>query len=298
MWVRPSFSNTSMRSRRDRCTNEVVRPVRRARQTVAFALVLVALLAAAGTQRLDAQASAAGETAPALRGGDRWADSVRRLLDLATYSGKATDFAAARVAVDRALQAFPQHGYLLHYRGTLHWREAQMALARGDDDAAEAGFTRAIEILQASVIDAPIPESYAIIASAHGSLAGSGVIAGMRHGPKATEAMERARSLAPRNPRVLLLAAISAHFTPKAFGGGEEKARRLMAEALAAFPADAPAPPAPAWGHAEALAWHGQWEAEAGRTADARAAYERALALVPNYQWVSQVLLPQLARAR
>jgi tetratricopeptide (TPR) repeat protein len=127
---------------------------------------------------------------------------------------------------------------------------------------------------------------------------GDSMLRGIRFGMKASDAEDKAVALAPRNPRVLMLRAVSAWYKPAAFGGGEEKARTLLQQALQAFSADAPARPLPAWGRAEAYAWLGQMEAKAGNREAARAAYDQALALAPAFAWVQYVLKPQLERTR
>jgi tetratricopeptide (TPR) repeat protein len=245
--------------------------------------------------RSDGSASAAQDAGarPALSGAARWADTVRATIDRAVYAGDRSAVASAVALAERALRAFPDDALLLHYLGTALWREGQLLLGR-DDAAALALFERALPVLQRSAAVRPMAETQAILGSVLGSLAGQGMLAGMRYGPKASEAEAAARKLGPDNPRVHLLAAVSAWYKPAAFGGGRDKARAALARALAAFEHDAPPPPLPAWGHAEAYVHLGRFEAAEGRIEAAREAYRRALALAPDYQWVSRVLLPAL----
>jgi tetratricopeptide (TPR) repeat protein len=240
----------------------------------------------------------AAALAQAPSGAARWADSTRRTLDAAVIAGDVNAIRGAKALAERALLAFPDDALLLHYQGAALWREAQLRNAMGQDDEAKLLFERAITVLQRSIASRPLPESHAIIASAYGSLAGTGMAAAMRNGPRASEAEGVARGLGPQNPRVLLLAAISAYYKPAAFGGGKDKARTALTQALAAFERDRPEAPLPSWGHAEAYAWLGQFEAADGNRDAARAAYTRALALAPEYTWVSRVLLPALDRPR
>lgn len=239
--------------------------------------------------------------AQATTGAARWADSVRITLDRAVIRGNVAQMAAARGIAERALLAFPDDAMLLHYQGVALWREAQMIRGRGtreSGDASQAMMERAIGILQRSDAARPMPETKAVIASAYGVLAGGGMRAAMRNGPRANVAEDDAKEMAPNNPRVLLVSGISAFYKPAAFGGGKDKARAAITRAIAAFANDHPAAPLPAWGYAEAYAWLGQIEADAGNTAAARSAYQRALELEPEYNWVRQVLLPALDRKR
>lgn len=250
-----------------------------------------------GAMALAMPMASAAQAAP-LTGAARWADTVRRSLDAAVILGDVNAVRSAKALADRALMAFPDDALLLHYQGSAIWREAQLVNAREQEAEAKALFERAISVLQRSAQARPLPETHAIIASAYGTLAGGGMVAGMRNGPRANEAEEIARRLGPQNPRVLLLVAISAYYKPAAFGGGKDKARSALTQALAAFERESVEAPLPAWGRAEAYAWLGQFEAAEGNREAARRAYTRALELAPGYTWVSRVLLPNLDRSR
>ncbi len=250
----------------------------------------VTLLLVAST--LNAQSNAVAS------GAARWADSARRVLDAAVLRGDSAGIRAARRISERALLAFPDDGLLLHYQGSALWREGQWLAGHGNPEASVTAMEQAIAVLQRSAAQRPLPETQAILASAYGALAGGGVAAAMRYGPRANEAEGIARGMAPENPRVLLLGAISAYYKPAAFGGGKDKARQALAQALAGFARETVAAPLPSWGHAEALAWQGRFATDAGDTAAARAAYTQALALAPDYTWVHRVLLPALDRPR
>jgi tetratricopeptide (TPR) repeat protein len=105
--------------------------------------------------------------------------------------------------------------------------------------------------------------------------------------------------LAPENPRVLLLDAISLYNTPERWGGDKDKAIEQLHAALDQFEDAAPSDPlAPQWGHADAYAWLGIAHLEAGRHAQARKALQQALDTRPGYAWVETVLLPKVASAQ
>ncbi len=238
---------------------------------------------------------ASQQPAVPLSGAARWADSARVVLNRAVVDDDAAALTAAGVMLDKALTAFPNDPLLLHYRGYGLYREA---ISRDDtdgiSDAQESMLLKAIELLRRSAATRPLPETEAVLASCLGSLAGTGMVAGMRYGSAASEAGETARQLGPRNPRVLLLAGVSAWFTPSMWGGGKDKGIALVQQAVAAFADDVPARPLPAWGAAEAYAWLGQMEKERGNLSAARGAYDRALALEPQFRWVRDVLRPAL----
>lgn len=250
---------------------------------------------APGTGAATASTAAATTAAPTLTGAARLADSVRTLAERAYLTGDTLGLAHAFRLAQRALTVFPDNPLLLHYQGYIRYRQAQRIR---DFDTALPLFEEAVSLLEQSAAVRPLAETHALLASSTGSMIGDSMLRGMRFGMRASDAEERATALGPSNPRVLLLRAVSAWYKPSAFGGGEDKARALLQQALRQFATDAPARPLPQWGHAEAYAWLGQMELKAGKRDAARAAYERALALAPGFAWVQHALLPALERTR
>ncbi len=248
-------------------------------------LLLFAVLAVSAVTELAGQAA----------GSLRWADSAQRVIHRAVVRGDVGGVRQAITLVDRALAAFPNDPLLLHYRGFAMFRIGQLlAVSSATEDSATSYFEATLEWMDRSIAVKPLAESHAVRSSAMGQLMAGSMLAGVRYGAAASRADDQARALGGENPRVLLLQAVGTWFKPSMFGGGEDKARPIMARALAAFAKDHPTPGMPAWGHAEALAWHGQMEEKAGRAASARAAYQQALTLEPDYGWVKYVLLPRL----
>jgi tetratricopeptide (TPR) repeat protein len=230
---------------------------------------------------------------PSLSGSARWADSARVMIERSWLANDSTALLSVGTMLDRVLTAFPNDALLQHYRGYALYREA-LSLDDGNEELREATLLRAVELLKRSAATRPLAETQALLSSSLGTLAGTGMMAGMRYGPASSEAAETARTLGPKNPRVLLLAAISAWFTPSMWGGGKDKGYALLQQAIAAFATDRPLAPLPAWGHAEAYAWLGQMERDRGNAAAARAAYDRALVIAPTFSWVRDLLLPAL----
>jgi len=251
------------------------------------------LLSAAFTSAAPAQ-SVPLASAP-LTGAARWADSARVIIERAVFADDSGGLARVGQMLDKALTAFPDDPLLLHYRAYGLYRESM----RADGDAMKDERTQALELavrlLKRSAASKPLAETQALLGSCMGSLAGAGMIQGMKWGSSASDAADAARSMGPTNPRVLLLEGISKWYTPAMWGGGKDKGYALVQRAIAAFESDAPARPLPAWGKAEAYAWLGQMEQQRGRVAEARAAYERALAMESEYRWVRDELLPKLA---
>jgi tetratricopeptide (TPR) repeat protein len=95
---------------------------------------------------------------------------------------------------------------------------------------------------------------------------------------------------------VVFLNAIGLYNKPSMFGGDREaaldgfkRAARLTAQETVSDPL------APRWGRADALAWTGVAHIKAGRPTKARAAFREALRVNPDFGWVRDVLMPQLA---
>jgi cytochrome c553 len=105
--------------------------------------------------------------------------------------------------------------------------------------------------------------------------------------------LERARSLDPKNPRLMLAQGITEFLLPHA-GTDSEQAEKTLHQADEQFTAEPSDQPWPDWGHADALAWLGQVLRKKGDFRGAHQAYQRALALRPDFKWVNSVLLPAL----
>lgn len=74
----------------------------------------------------------------------------------------------------------------------------------------------------------------------------------MTYGPKAAEALGKAKSLDPSNPRTLLLEAQDKMFTPEQFGGSKTEAKLLFEESLKKFESFKPKSSiSPSWGKAQ-----------------------------------------------
>lgn len=229
---------------------------------------------------------------------DRWADSARAAIERSVTRGDDAGLRAGGALLERALVAFPDDPLLLHYLGYARYREANLLLGRqGEGKEVRALLEAADSLLERSARRLQLPETHALRSSVLGQMIGSNPLRGMTLGPRSSGAMDRALELGPRNPRVWLLRGISAMFTPKMFGGGLDKAEAYLTKAAELFAADRPAPHAPDWGRAEVYAWLGQVHQRQGRTGEARAAFNRALEIEPEYGWVRYVLLPALDRA-
>jgi len=229
------------------------------------------------------------------------ADSVRRAIEVGVENADLAAVDAAGALAERALAIHPQDGMLQHYRAYALYRGSTLAMGRDGKAAARPYLDKARDILEPLVKSKTIPESYGLLSSVYGlqiATARVGMIAGMTLGSKSTEWMDRAVAAGPNNPRVWVLRGISAFNTPSTFGGGMDKAESHLKRAITLFDGDAPAAPLPAWGKADAHIWLGQVYLKTKRRDEARAEFQKALALQPRNAWVTNVLMPALDKTR
>jgi len=255
------------------------------RRAMALALVLV------GRTALHAQSN----STPSAKA----ADSIRVAIEAGVDAGDLTAIEAAAALAERALAAYPDDAMLLHYRAYALYRAGTLVFGRDGSGKARPYFDRARDILEPLSKRPTIPETYGLLASVYGMQIASAkvsMLAGMRLGPKSNATLDRAVAAGPNNPRVWVMRGIGAFNTPSTFGGGLDKAESYLKKALDLAATDAPEPPLPAWGRADAHIWLGRVYAKQKHREEARAEFEKARELQPRNFWITQVLLPSLDR--
>ncbi len=105
--------------------------------------------------------------------------------------------------------------------------------------------------------------------------------------------LDRARILDPKNPRLLLAQGI-VDFRSPGTREGAGNAENELKQAGEQFEKEPSAKSWPNWGYAETFAWLGQVLQQKSDVNGARQSYQRALAIQPDYKWVSATLLPSL----
>jgi hypothetical protein len=194
-------------------------------------------------------------TAPVVRAqtpAAKFVDSARVEIDRAVLANDTARLGGAVILLDRALVAFPDDPYLLHYRGYAAYRQV-IARYRANDAAGASPFIeRAVADLGRSGEKLAWPETFELLAALDGFRIAVDPSRGQELGMEIGFLTGKASQLGPNNPRVLLVQAEGALRTPSEYGGGADVARALFAKAMAAFANDHPAPLAPAWGREEA----------------------------------------------
>ena len=191
------------------------------------------------------------QTAP-LTPAAKLVDSARVEIDAAMQADDMARLERIVGMLDRALVAFPQDAYLLHYRGYANYRRIVHMFRSNDMQQAGPLLVTAISDLQQSSTKLQWAETYSLLATLQGIRIVVDPSLGQDLVAELGSLSEEASRLGPNNPRVLLMAAYAAQNTPAEYGGGLDKARALAERARAAFATDKPGPLAPAWGKEDA----------------------------------------------
>ncbi|GGP43545.1 tetratricopeptide repeat protein [Shewanella saliphila] len=125
-------------------------------------------------------------------------------------------------------------------------------------------------------------DSQALLAAVYGMQIALDNNKGAEYGMKTAALLQQATELEPNNPRVSLVKAINAFYTPSVFGGGLEKAQSFASQAITLY--DLPCDTI-CWGHAEAYTWRGLAKQEQGDLTGALEDWQAAIDIDPHYGW-------------
>lgn len=225
-----------------------------------------------------------------------WSELTERL-ESAALAGSGQELRAVRVDLLRQLvqptEQTPAQSLLDYAIAYVAWRLANAPDVTEQEQADL--LDDAVGRLEALVNDDPeYAEARALLGSLYGLQIGLDSSKGVVLGVRASDAHDRAEAAAPDNPRAALLQGISAFHKPARFGGGLDRAERLLRRSLDLFSREPPDKPWPNWGRFDAHVWLGQTLARQNDPSGARAEYDTALSLAPDSGWVKFVLLPAL----
>ena len=224
--------------------------------------------------------------------------SGRQMLQAGENASDLDAMYASRATFERALADTSLAAWGHYYIALADYRIASLLGEESKDQASEHLKAAVEHLKKATEIDPQAAEAYALLSSAYGLQIGLSPMKSMFIGPKVGKASQKAKQLAPDNPRVVLSAAISDFNTPKMFGGSKEKGLQGFQRAAELLAQEKPTDPIqPVWGHSEAYAWLGIAYQDRGELESARAAFEKALEINPDFGWVKYALLPALEKA-
>ena len=253
------------------------------RSTLAVVMVMFLAAATSGAQT-DATAH-------------EWRQLMARL-EPAVVRGQSAELRRIRADLLKRVPTASASADLVQYAiAYIDWRMATLpdVLEREQVDLLGDGVSRMQGIVKN---DGKNAEAHALLGGLYGLQISKAPMKGMILGPRANGALDRAAREAPANPRVVLMQGISAFNTPAMFGGGTDKAERLLRRSIELFASEPEGKEWPNWGRFDAHAWLGQTLVSKGDRAGARAEYDKALAIAPESAWLRYVLVPALERTR
>ena len=207
-----------------------------------------------------------------------------------TEDARALQNVAAAIAADESSDKL--HGY---YAALAHYRLAQLVAERpgaaGASSTAELAQRCVSGADQALALQADFADALALRAACLASPLTGGALHAPFAGHRARKDLERALQLAPRDPRVLLLDAVSDYQLPGSSGGNKERALPKLRQAIAAFENERTGTERlPGWGAAEAYLFLARDLLDHGDVIGARDALERALLIAPQFAQAKRLL--------
>lgn len=174
---------------------------------------------------------------------------------------------------------------LANYRLSIaHSLNANTAMA---NDALDQAIEQLVKLTTQQADNA---ENWALLAQAYGYKISLAPMKGAYYGPKSASALSKAYQLAPNNPRVHLVKAVSEYNKPALFGGSKQAAKKSLDKAISLFQQDSAIDTK--WGYAEAYVWRGLTHIELNNREQAISDWQQALAIEPSYGW-PQFLIEQ-----
>jgi tetratricopeptide (TPR) repeat protein len=171
-----------------------------------------------------------------------------------------------------------------YYTGLANYRLTLLALPKDTRRAKETAEACVQNLDQALKIQKDFPEALALQSVCLEALASLEAWRTPFASSKSGSQIEKARHLAPKNPRVLLLDAVELYERPKSSPGEKDRAVSGFKKAAAAFEAERQETEhTPGWGAAEAYTYLARSLLDRGETLPARDALERALLIAPEF---------------
>jgi tetratricopeptide (TPR) repeat protein len=215
-------------------------------------------------------------------------------LDHAAMTDNATDLKSARAASLRYVVSPADGVPVTLARYAVGYAAYRLAVNPTLSNAERAAFGEEAETQARQTIatDSTFADAYGLLSAAIGLKIASWASpdAKMTYGPEASAALDHGLSLAPDNPRLLVLQGIGLLRRPEQYGGDPKRAEALFRRALEVFGRETVATPWPNWGRFDAHLWLGQALAQHGDVAAARVEYSKALEIAPDSEYVKQLI--------
>ncbi|MBS0416814.1 MAG: hypothetical protein JSR66_03810 [Proteobacteria bacterium] len=179
--------------------------------------------------------------------------------------------------------AEPDSAYRRYYLALINYRLTLLSWTRDKSRAKDAADACVDNLDVAVKLQRDFADALALESACLDLLAGLQAWRAPFAASKSGSLIEKARHLAPQNPRVLLLDAVSLYERPKATDADKEGALQGFEQATAAFEAERKETQhIPGWGAAEAYVYLAKCQFDRGAALQARDALERALLIAPE----------------
>jgi tetratricopeptide (TPR) repeat protein len=171
------------------------------------------------------------------------------------------------------------------------YRLALLTAGRDDKRSARAAEDCIKSLDRAKEQQADFVEAHVLQGACYFALARVQAYKSMLLGPLGTREIDKALALEPDNPRAVLLDGEDLRDRPTVLGGDRDRSFGRLQRAVRLFDTRKPSPPGgPSWGQAEAWVEVGHGYVERKDVANARNAFERALAVAPDYAAAQRAL--------
>jgi hypothetical protein len=209
-----------------------------------------------------------------------WLDVESRI----QYGYYTEDARSLRGVMELLAPSDPPDATRSYYAGLANYRLTQLALA-SDKSRAKAAAEACVSSLDKALQgQKDFPDALALQSVCLDRLASLEAWRTPFAESKSGSQIEKARHLAPRNPRVLLLDAVEQYERPKSTPSERDRALGVFKMAAAAFEAERQdTEHVPGWGAAEAYVYLARCYLDRGATLEARDALERALLIAPEF---------------
>lgn len=135
-----------------------------------------------------------------------------------------------------------------------------------------------------------LADAHALLSSLYGQKISMDMSLAMTLGQQSWMSMDNALKLEPKNPRVLMLKAMSTYYSPEQFGGSKPNGLKEMETSIAAFKEEKLDDPLlPDWGFEDALMMMASWKMEGGDNETASKLVDEVLNINPDFGWAKEM---------